>query len=82
MPDLIRNESIKLFAGWCNTMATSIMTVGVFTPLALKIYGIGEPAKNADFLAFLPWICIGAALLLHVGGQAALNYLDDGDDDE
>jgi hypothetical protein len=81
MPDLIRNERIKLFSSWCNTIAASIITVGVFTPLALKIYGFGEPPKNADLLAGLPLVCIGAAIILHFGGQWALEYLDDGNDE-
>jgi hypothetical protein len=81
MPDLIRNERIKLFSSWCNTIAASIITVGVFTPLALKIYGYGEPARNVDLLADLPWVCICAAVALHLGGQWALEYLDDGDDE-
>jgi hypothetical protein len=39
--DQIRNEHIKLFANWCNTIAAGIVAVGVFTPLAVQLYGIG-----------------------------------------
>jgi hypothetical protein len=81
MPDLIRNERLKLFSSWCNTIAASIITVGVFTPLALNIYGLGEPPKNEDLLAYLPWVCICAAIFLHFGGQMALEYLDDDNDE-
>jgi hypothetical protein len=70
MPDLIGNERIKLFASWCNTIAASIITVGVFTPLAINIYGLGEPPKNAELLAGLPWVCICAAVALHLGGRS------------
>jgi hypothetical protein len=80
MPDMIRNERIKLFCSWCNTIAASIITVGVFTPLALKIYGIGE-VKNPQLLAGLPWVCIVASGILHLAGQWTLEQLDDGDDE-
>jgi hypothetical protein len=55
--------------------------VGVFTPLAIKFYGIREPAKNADLLVYLPWVCICAAVALHLGGQLILELMDDDDDE-
>jgi hypothetical protein len=81
MPDQIRNEHIKLFANWTNTVATAMLAVGVFTPLAIKFYGIGEPAKKGDLLVYLPWVCICAAVALHLGGQLILELMDDDDDE-
>jgi hypothetical protein len=80
MADQIRNEHIKLFANWCNTIAVGIITVGVFTPLAVQLYGIGEQLKRADLLNYLAWICVLAAVALHSIAQWALEALDVGDD--
>ncbi len=80
MTDQIRNEHIKLFANWCNTIAAGIITVGVFTPLAVQLYGIGGQLKNADVLNYLGWVCILAAVALHLLAQWALEALDESDD--
>jgi hypothetical protein len=76
MPDVVRNERVKLAAGWCNAIATAILTVGVFTPLALMLYGIGEPPKNGDLLFYLPYVCMAGALALHLLGHGVLHFLD------
>ena len=81
MSDLIRTEQYKLFASLMNTFAGAIVTVGVFTPLAVTIYGIGEPPKNSDLFNGLPFICMGIALGLHIVGQLALARLETGDDE-
>ena len=39
-PDDKRNESIKLSANWCNMLANTLMSVGVFVPIFNAIYGI------------------------------------------
>jgi hypothetical protein len=81
MPDLVRTEQYKLFASLMNTFAGATVTVGVFTPLAVTIYGIGEPPKNIYLLNGLPLICMGIALGLHIIGQLALKRLETGDDE-
>jgi hypothetical protein len=80
MANLINNERVTLFANWTNTVATAILTVGVFTPVAVEVYGIGEPPKNDILLAWLPIVCICAAIALHLGGQWILDLLVDGDE--
>jgi hypothetical protein len=81
MSDLIRNEQIKLFANLMNAGAMAVTTVGVFTPLAVTVYGIGDSPKNGYLLNGLVWICIGVSLGLHVVGQWALSALETDDDE-
>jgi hypothetical protein len=35
---------------WLNTIATGVITVGIFTPLVLRIYEMDEPTKNDSFV--------------------------------
>jgi hypothetical protein len=81
MPSPGSIERIKLLANWCNNLSTALVTVGVFTPASVVIYGIGDPPKNAVFLAILPLVCILAALALHLSAQWFLNALDEPDDE-
>jgi hypothetical protein len=81
MSNLIRNERVKLLANWLNTIATGVITVGIFTPLVLRIYEIGEPTKNDSFVNALLVVCIAAALGIHLLGQLLLEALDDDDDE-
>lgn len=80
MSHLIRNERVKLVAGLLNAGAMAVITVGVFTPLALSIYGIGEPPKNIGFLGILSLVCIGVSVALHLLVHLVLEGLDDSDD--
>jgi hypothetical protein len=80
MSNLIRNERVKLVANLLNAGAMAVVTVGVFTPLAVSVYGIGEPPRNIGFLANLSVICIGVALALHLLAHLVLEGLDDSDD--
>jgi hypothetical protein len=81
MPDLIRNERLKLFATWTTQMATAVLTAGVFAPLAARIYGIGGEPAHRDLLDTLPYVCICGAVVLHFIGQLALEWLDDSEDE-
>jgi hypothetical protein len=47
---MIRNERLKLLATRTNQLATALVTVGVFTPLAARIYGIGGQPTHQDLL--------------------------------
>jgi len=80
VPNLIRNERIKLVASLLNAGAMAVITVGVFTPLAVSVYGIGEPPKNIGFLGNLSVVCIGSAIALHLIAHLVLEGLDDSDD--
>lgn len=80
MPGQARSESVKLIANWFNTVSAALITVGVFTPLAVTICGVGDPPRNSNLLDGLPIICIGGSWLLHWSGQWFLRKLDDPDD--
>jgi hypothetical protein len=80
MAGLARTESVKLIANWFNTVSAALMTVGVFTPLAVTFYGIGDPPRNSNLQNGLPIICIGGSWLLHWVGQWFIRKLDGPDD--
>ena len=82
MPDLIRNEQLKLVASMMNALAVAVITIGVFAPLAAVIYGMGNTPQNSYLFNGLPYICFGISIGLHSLGQMALSRLDTGDDDE
>ena len=81
MSNLIRNERIKLIASLLNAGAMAVMTVSVFTPLAVSVYGIGDPPKNIGFFGNFSGICIGVAIALHLVAHLVLEGLDDSDDE-
>lgn len=75
-PEEIRNERLKLFATWCNTIATAIWTVGAFIPAAQFIYGI-LPAKIDETLVYgLGLGCMGLGIIIHLLGQWTLGALE------
>ncbi|HEY0330448.1 MAG TPA: hypothetical protein VGC77_15295 [Rhodopseudomonas sp.] len=80
MPSPARIERIKLIANFCNTIAAALLTVGVFTPIALQVYGFGDPPRHSDLLVAVPVVCLCACVALHLLGQWALEALDDPDD--
>jgi hypothetical protein len=71
-----RNESLKLVANWANTIATAIMTAGTFVPAAQFIYGILPQNANLTVVYGSGVICIGAGILIHLGGQWFLRGLE------
>lgn len=57
MVDLIRNERIKLTATIVNSIAAAVVTVGVLTPLAVRVYtNVQPPADTLDLLFALPYV--------------------------
>ncbi|MDB5616603.1 hypothetical protein [Tardiphaga sp.] len=70
-------ERIKLGATACNTLGTALITVGVFTPLALKATSM-EVISPERWTLIYWWmgISIFAALLLLVVGQMVLKLLE------
>jgi len=80
MADLRRNEHAKLAANWCNTLATAVVTVGILTPIAARLYGLA--ALKTDHLneSDLFVICVCVAVALHLTGQGMLELLRDTDD--
>lgn len=77
MVDVIRNEGVKLTAAILNSLAVAIVTVGVLTPVAVRLYiQIQTPAGPNLFLTTIPYICIVTALVLHFLGWVVLRYMD------
>ncbi len=74
-------QRYELFASCLNAISAGLITVGVFTPLAAWLYGIGEP-KNLGLIGSLPIVCILGALALHLLGQLAIDRLDVSDDQQ
>ncbi|QND72117.1 hypothetical protein [Tardiphaga robiniae] len=72
-----RNEQRKLSATWCNTVATGLLTIGVFAPSVAIILGVEETQGNINALG---WTIIGAsaaAVFLHLGGRRILGRLEE-----
>ena len=69
-----RNERIKLLAGLLHSAATTCMALGLFAPLAAKVYnpvGIGEVSP------IVPVLWVLAVVLFHGGAQIMLGRLKD-----
>jgi hypothetical protein len=63
-------------ANWSNTIATAIMAAGTFVPAAQFIYGILPQGTNLTVVYGSGVICIGAGVLIHLGGQWFLGGLE------
>jgi hypothetical protein len=74
-PDDHRNERLKLMANWSNTIATAIVTVGTFIPIAQFIYGILPAGTDPNLVNAGAFICLGMGLLIHLAGQWFLGGL-------
>jgi hypothetical protein len=75
--NLHRNEGVKLFATFANTIAASVLTIGVFTPLGVMVYGTAEMKAEPFKILGSALICIGIAMLLHLTAQRILRNLQD-----
>ena len=73
----VRNEKRKLSAGWCNTLATAVLTAGVFAPLAAIFYELTNSAVNRPFLLGAIGICLAGGFALHFLGRLLLERLED-----
>ncbi|CCE08455.1 conserved hypothetical protein [Bradyrhizobium sp. STM 3843] len=74
-PDDRRNERLKLLANWANTLATAIVSVGVFVPIGQEIYGFLPQSTDPTLVYISAPICFAAGLLLHLGAQWLLGGL-------
>ena len=70
-----RNERLRLAANWANTLATAVVSVGVFVPIAQAVYGFLPQNTNPTLVYASAPICLGAGLLLHLAGQWVLGGL-------
>jgi hypothetical protein len=65
MSSLIHNERRKYVATWLNTIAATVIAVGVVAPLVAISYGVPGPISGAfAVLISLAWLATG--LLLHL----------------
>ena len=77
MVDLVRNERLRVTATILNGVATAVITVGVLTPLAVRLYtDVRPPPGSLELLAAMPYICIGVALVLYFLGLWILRFMD------
>ena len=74
-PDERHNERLKVLANWANTLATAIVSVGVFVPIGQEVYGFLPQNTDPTLVYVSAPICFGAGLLLHLGGQWVLGGL-------
>lgn len=70
-PEEIQNERLKLTANWFNTLATAVLTAGLFVPAAQFLFGV-LPANTDAGLG----ICILAGVDLHFAAQWTLGGLE------
>jgi hypothetical protein len=69
------NERKKLFANWCNTLATAILAAGCFVPVANYLFG-ALPSASTTLIYGTGFVCIGGGVVLHLIGQAVLGALE------
>ncbi len=74
-----RDEKIKLTANLLNTAAGSSFTVGVVAPAVAVYLNLGDATAKVPLrdliLSVVFWLF--AATMLHLGGRAILNRLDE-----
>ena len=64
---LVRNERLKLTAGWLNALAAGIIIAGAVAPLVAAIYRFPGPTQigyTAVAVFGIGWLLIGTALHL------------------
>ncbi|MGJ5178074.1 hypothetical protein ACQR16_08255 [Bradyrhizobium oligotrophicum] len=70
-----RNENIKLIANWLNTVATAILTIGAFVPIANFVFEILPKGTNETLVFAAAGICIVLAVSIHFSGHMVLRKL-------
>ncbi|MGJ5022797.1 hypothetical protein [Bradyrhizobium oligotrophicum] len=74
-PEERQNERLKLLANWANTLATAIVSVGVFVPIGQEIYGFLPQNTDPTLIYVSAPVCFTAGLILHLVGQWVLGGL-------
>jgi hypothetical protein len=77
MNKTVRNERLKLTASWLNTVATALMTAGVFAPAASQIYGFGANRADKTLVFVSSALCVAVSLTLHWIGRLLLGGLEE-----
>ncbi len=77
MVDVVWNERVRATATILNALATAVITVGVLTPLAVRLYmDVRPPPGSLELLAAMPYICAGVAVALYFLGLWILGLMD------
>jgi hypothetical protein len=74
---LVKNETLKLMANWCNAASVTLSGAGVVVPVLSKYYEIGPPLRDGEAVWNLVTLCAALAICLHVLGQLVLGGLDE-----
>ncbi len=70
-----RNEHLKLVANWGNTLATGVITAGVFVPIAQEIFNILPPGTDFGLVAGIGIVCFTVGLCIHLVAHLFLGGL-------
>ncbi len=83
LPSLATTERVKLAATLLNTLTAALVTVGIFTPLALSLTTPDPlPEAKVQLLIGMAVICIICAAILHSTAQGLLAVKLRNSDDE
>ncbi|WP_454651401.1 hypothetical protein [Bradyrhizobium liaoningense] len=75
-PEEIQNERLKLAANWFNTLATGVLTAGLFVPAAQFLFGVLPANTDFGLVYATGGVCIVAGVGLHFMGQWTLGGLE------
>ncbi|MGT2503870.1 hypothetical protein ACVOMS_29780 [Bradyrhizobium guangxiense] len=75
-PEEIQNERLKLTANWFNTLATGVLTAGLFVPAAQFLFGVLPANTDVGLVYAIGGVCIVAGVGLHFMGQWTLGGLE------
>ncbi|MDO9442067.1 MAG: hypothetical protein Q7T73_14350 [Beijerinckiaceae bacterium] len=75
---MVKNETLKLMANWCNAASITVGGAGVFVPILSKYYRFGPPLSETESIWGLIVLCALLSLGLHLLGQMFLGGLDEG----
>jgi hypothetical protein len=70
-----RNEHLKLVANWLNTLATGVMTAGVFVPVAQEIFNILPVGTDNGLVVGIGTVCFALAFGIHIVAHLFLGGL-------
>lgn len=74
---VIKNETLKLIANWCNSASVTLGGAGVVVPILSKYYYLGPQPQDDDSIWSLVVICGSLSLIIHLAGQVFIGGLDE-----
>lgn len=74
-PQEIRNERLKLFANWLNTLGAAIITAGTFVSGAQFIFGLLPNGTDNGLVVGMALTSVAGGFVLHLFGQLTLAAL-------